>query len=115
MSDESSCVKEVRQEDGATLVALKGGIDLHQTPSVHKVLVDACQTQPSLLVVDLDEVEYMDSSGLGTLVEIFRRVNGYKGRLVLCCMHERVRSVFEITKLDKFFKIYETQEEALRA
>ena len=55
----------------------------------------------------------MDSSGIGTLVEVFRRVNAYKGQLALCGMNDRVHGVFEITKLDKFFKIFATESEAI--
>jgi anti-sigma B factor antagonist len=113
MDQESGTVKEVRQEGAATIVALAGEVDLHHTPEVHKVLVAACQEQPGLLVVNLEAVTYMDSSGIGTLVEVFRRVNGYGGKLVLCGLNDRVHSVFEITKLDRFFKICDSEQEAL--
>jgi anti-anti-sigma factor len=115
MVDISDTVKEVRQKESATVVALAGEFDLHHTPEVHKALVAACQEQPRKLVVNLDEVKYLDSSGIGTLVEVFRRVNGYGGKLVLCGLNDRVLSVFEITKLDKFFKICRTEAEALSA
>ena len=113
MSQESGTVKEVRQVGAATVVSLAGEVDLHHTPEVHRVLVAACQGQPRLLVVNLEAVRYLDSSGIGTLVEVFRRVNGYGGKLVLCGLNDRVHSVFEITKLDRFFKICQSEEEAL--
>jgi anti-sigma B factor antagonist len=97
------------------VVSLVGAVDLHHTPGVHKALVTACEERPRRLVINLTEVTYMDSSGIGTLVEVFRRVNGYQGKLVLCGLNERVRSVFEITKLDKFFSIHSTEDEALNA
>ncbi len=115
MAEASGTVKEVRQAGTATVVALAGEVDLHHTPDVHRALVDACQEQPKKLVVNLKSVTYLDSSGIGTLVEVFRRVNGYGGKLVLCGLNERVHSVFEITKLDRFFKICETEAEALSA
>jgi len=82
---------------------------------VHRALVGACEEKPRRLVVNLEEVSYMDSSGIGTLVEVFRRVNAYDGKLGLCGISPRVRSLFEITKLDKFFKIYDSEPEALSA
>jgi len=115
MAGSSSCIKEVRQDGSAAVVSLTGEIDLHHTPEVHKTLVAVCDRKPTRLVVDLAEVTYIDSSGIGTLVEVFRRVNGYQGKLVLCGLNERVRGVFEITKLDRFFKICNTQAEALAA
>ena len=95
------------------VVTLRGAVDLHHAPAVHKALISACEQRPIRLVVNLTEVSYMDSSGIGTLVEVFRRVNTYKGTLALCGMNERVLSVFEITKLDKFFKLFTTEVEAL--
>lgn len=113
MGTNSSCVKEVRRQGTATVVVLTGEVDLHHTPEVHKALVAACEQKPPSLVINLQEVSYMDSSGIGTLVEVLRRVNAYQGKLGLCHMNDRVYSVFEITKLDHFFKIYKTEAEAL--
>lgn len=113
MPDSDSCIREIRRLGKDMVVALAGAVDMHSTPMVHKVLVSACEEKPQRLVIDLGAVSYMDSSGIGTLVEVFRRVNAYKGKLALCGLNERVRSVFEITKLDKFFQIYATQSEAL--
>ena len=114
MTDEQSCVKEVRDEGSAIVVVLTGTVDMHHTPEVHKALIAACNRQPKGgLVINLQNVTYMDSSGIGTLVEVFRRVNGYNGKLGLCGLNDRVYSVFEITKLDKFFQIYDTEAEAL--
>ena len=124
MAEQHESIKEVRWQplirpDGgggdamAAVVALTGDIDLHHTPGVHQAIVNICERRPALLVIDLRDVHYMDSSGIGTLIEIFRRVNGYGGRLIVCGLNERVRSVFEITRLDKFFKIVSSVEEAL--
>jgi anti-sigma B factor antagonist len=113
MAENGECVKQIRREAGNIIVALKGAIDLHHTPQVHQALVGACDEKPRRLVIDLSAVSYMDSSGIGTLVEVFRRVNAYKGKLALCGLNDRVHSVFEITKLDKFFKIFPSESEAM--
>jgi len=109
----STLVKEVRQEPEATVVVLSGEVDMHQSPALHAALVDVANGRPKRLVLNMSEVGYMDSSGVGTLVELLRRVNGYKGKLALVNLSQRVKSVFEITKLDKFFSIYATEEQAL--
>jgi len=113
MTNSSNCIKEVRKEGAAIVVTLVGEVDLHCTPEVHKALVAACRSKPARLVINLAEVSYMDSSGVGTLVAVFRRVNAYQGKLALCGLNQRVYSVFEITRLDKFFDIYKTEAEAL--
>ena len=113
MQAEPSTVRNVQWNDAAAIVELAGEIDMHQTPSTHRAIVAICQRRPQPLVIDLRDVPYIDSSGIGMLVEIFRRVKGYGGSLRLCGLGERVISVFEVTKLDKFFSIYPGQAEAL--
>ncbi|MCK4660051.1 MAG: STAS domain-containing protein [Phycisphaerae bacterium] len=106
-------VKEVRKKDQAVIVETQGEIDLRHSPQFHKALVKLCEERPPILVIHLGKVAYMDSSGVGTLVEVFRRVKDYGGRLVLVAPSERVRSVFEITRLDQFFTIKDSEAEAL--
>ncbi len=108
----SNLVKDILKSADATVVRLCGDVDLHQSPALHAALVDVAAERPKRLVLNLAEVPYMDSSGVGTLVEVFRRVSGYKGKMVLCGLTSRVHSVFEITKLDRFFTICETEEQA---
>ncbi|MFH1419120.1 MAG: STAS domain-containing protein [Planctomycetota bacterium] len=116
MSDNPNrLVKDVRKAADATVVVLDGDVDLHQSPTLHAALVEVANDRPKKLMLDLRAVPYMDSSGVGTLVEVFRRVSAYKGKMVLFGLNDRVRSVFEITKLDRFFTICEDEEQAGQA
>ena len=65
------------------------------------------------IVVDLSRVSYIDSSGLATLVEMFKKTRTQGGSLGLSGMNDKVKSLFEITKLDKLFSIFKTQDEAI--
>jgi anti-sigma B factor antagonist len=112
---ETNLVRDVRKADEGTLVVLSGDVDLHHSPALHAALVEVASNRPKRLMLDLSGVPYMDSSGVGTLVEVFRRVTAYKGKMVLFGLNPRVRSVFEITKLDRFFTICENEEQAVRA
>jgi len=96
------------------VVHLHGEIDLHQSPGLHEALVDLCSERPARLILNMSEVSYIDSSGVGSLVEIFRRLKRDKGAFVLVAPGPRVMSVLEITRLDKFFAIVSTQEEAMQ-
>ena len=107
-------VQEVREEDGVVLVKLAGEIDMHRTPEVMQAVDEHMRSKPKRVVVDLSEVDYMDSSGVGTLVHLFRQVNSNGGKLILVKPNERVRSVFEITRLGRFFVICQDQQEALK-
>ncbi len=113
MNDTSASIKEIRRGPGATVVVLTGDIDLHHVPEVHPVLLGECSKKPPILIIDLGEVGYMDSSGVGVLVHAFQKVKANKGQLRLIRMNQRVRGIFEITRLDKYFVICETEEEAL--
>jgi anti-anti-sigma factor len=115
MQDENRSVKEIRHRDQAVVVVLAGDIDLQRTPEVHEALKNICQDKPMRVVINLQEVSYMDSSGVGTLVAVFREMSLYNGKMILCGITPRVRALFEITRLDKFFQIHETEEEALQA
>lgn len=111
----SNLVREVRRMGEVIVVLLVGDVDLHESPDLHARLVEIAGERPKRLLLDLSGVPYMDSSGVGTLVEVFRRVTAYKGKLVLFGLTDRVRSVFEITKLDRFFTIRETLDQATEA
>ena len=114
-AEPNSLIKEIRQMGDATVVVLSGDVDLQQSPDLHARLVEVAVERPKRLMLNLTEVHYMDSSGVGTLVEVFRRVSAYQGKLVLFGLNSRVRSVFEITKLDRFFTICETEDQAAQA
>lgn len=87
---------------------------MHRAPQVLKAIEPLLSEGLRRVVIDLSEVTYMDSSGVGTLVHLFRQVKAHDGRLVLVSPNQRVQSVFEITKLDKFFVICKDQQEALQ-
>ena len=111
----SSLVKDVRKVEDATVVTLSGDVDLHQSPALHAALVQVAGDRPKRLVLDLSAVPYIDSSGIGTFVEVFLRVKSYKGKMIFFGLSDRVRCVFEITKLDKFFTICQNEADAVRA
>ena len=115
MADRSGqkLISEVKRIEKCAIVVLSGEVDLHQSPALHAELLEIAKDRPEKFILDLREVGYIDSSGVGTFVDVFRRVNGYKGKMVLVGLNDRVRSVFEITKLDRFFTICDTEEEAL--
>lgn len=108
-------IKQIRNHDSAVVVVLAGELTMRESPAFHSTLIELCHKAPANLVVNLKEVNFIDSSGVGTLTDIFRRVKKYNGRFALVGLNKMVRSVFEITRLDRFFSIYETEEEALKA
>lgn len=108
-------IKQIRNQDGAVIVALAGELTLRESPAFHDTLLELCEQTPVHIVVNLQELTFIDSSGVGTLTDIFRRIKKGDGKFALVGMSKMVRSVFEITRLDRFFSIYETEQEALKA
>ena len=110
----SEIIKEIRRADDAIVVVVAGELTLREAPEFHSDLLELCEESPKILVVELSEVSFIDSSGVGTLTDVFRKMNKRGGRLALVGLRKMVRSVFEITRLDQFLAIFDTEEEALR-
>ncbi len=108
----SDVIRDVNRTPEGIIVHLAGEIDLHQIPDFHAALIDLCAEGTTRIILDLSKVEYMDSSGIGTLVEIFRRLKKENRKLILVSPAERVRSLLEITRLDQYFTVAKSSEEA---
>lgn len=108
-------IREVRRGKTATTVVLAGDVDLHRSPELLKRLTPLVDERPARLILDLRDVSYMDSSGVGTLVKLYREVKAYDGQFTLVALQQWVRNLLEITKLDRFFHICASEEEALEA
>ena len=96
---------EARRDGDRHVISLSGEINLRSSPNLHASLLEIIEGRPDRIILDLSGVSYMDSSGIGTLVEIKRRLERYKGSLILAALQPRVRGLFEITKLEQFFTI----------
>lgn len=103
--------REVR--DGAVVLRPQGEIDLSRSPSLRTEIFQAQRERPPRLVIDLSDVPYMDSSGVATLVEALQNSRKQGSALVLCGLGEKVRSIFEIARLDTVFRIEPDVDAAL--
>ena len=90
-----------------------GDIDLHRSSDFQQALLALAGLKPEVIVLDLSGVAYMDSSGVASLVKLLSRVRRDSIGLKLAALQPRVRSVFEITRLDTVFDIYPSAQEAL--
>jgi len=115
MSAESqdSPVRQVRWIGRAAVVDVEGDIDLSRSTRFQQSLLEVMDRQPERIVVNLTDVGYMDSSGVASLVKLLSRARRQGVTLRLSGLRARVRSIFEITRLDSVFEICATEEEAL--
>ena len=115
MTDTPAFSIESRSDENGHVLALTGEINLRSSPTLHASLLEIIKCRPSRIILDLAGVSYMDSSGIGTLVDIKRRVDRYDGRLILAALQARVRGLFQITRLEQFFTIAADVSEAQSA
>lgn len=94
-------------------LALDGEIDLHESPNVKAKLLPLISQKQPKIVVDLDGVSYIDSSGLALFIEAMQRVQAYGGKFALCSLRPNVRTIFDIARLDQVFRIFPDREAAL--
>ncbi|HAW95627.1 MAG: anti-anti-sigma factor [Phycisphaerae bacterium] len=112
MSSQQNIEVETKTLPAGILLKPKGDIDLSRAPAFRTEIAKGIQKANGAVFIDLNDVPYMDSSGVATLVEALKTTSQSGNRLVLFGMQERVRSIFEIARLDTVFKITETLEQA---
>lgn len=93
----------------------KGAIDLHIAPELRSSLRAMIDTKPKRLVVDLSGVPYVDSSGLAVLIGAMQSLEHDGGVFMLAGAQEAVRTILESARLDQYFLLFPTVEEALAA
>ena len=104
-----------RTEETIPVVLITGDIDLESSPKLREFLKPLSSKKTPLLLLDFSGVNYIDSSGLATLIEYFQAVQGFKGKLALACLSPRVKNVFEIVRLEQIFSLHPDIPSALAA
>jgi anti-sigma B factor antagonist len=102
-----------REVDGKTIVAVGGEIDVYTAPKLRDKITELVAAGVYDLVVDMGEVEFLDSTGLGVLVGGLKKVRAHDGSMRLICNQERLLKIFRITGLAKVFVIHGSQADAL--
>jgi anti-sigma B factor antagonist len=104
-----------RTEGDRTVVTVGGEIDVYTAPKLREQLIDLVSSGNYHLVVDMESVDFLDSTGLGVLVGGLKRVRAHDGSLRLVCTQERILKIFRITGLTKVFPIHASVDEAVSA
>lgn len=103
------------RQDDVSVVTVAGEVDVYTAAQLRAVLDEEIKAGHTRLVVDLDEVSFLDSTGLGVLVGRLKLVRNSSGWLRIVCTNDRILRVFRITGLDKVFGIHDSVEGALAA
>lgn len=97
----------------ACTVALVGEVDVYTSPKLKQELSQIIDDGCLDIIVDLDGLDFIDSSGLGVLVSSLRTVKELGGTIRLVCSKNGILKIFRITGLDKVFPVFATVEEAV--
>lgn len=112
MDERAPLTLAVDQQEDLLVIRPEGDIDLASSPELRTRLRELLADASGRIVVDLEAVPYMDSSGVATLVELLQSCRRDQLDLVLCRLSERVLSVFQIARLDGVFTISASLEGA---
>ena len=107
---------ELARGNGVSTLRFKGErLDAHNSDALKVKIKEIFDGGEKNLLVDLSEVRFIDSSGLGALVSGFKNAVTSKGHLALSGFQDQVRSMFELTRLNRVFDIYTSEQAALAA
>ncbi len=104
---------QIREIQGIPVVELEGEVDLSTSPQFKEIVYRLIDAGRRDIVVDLDGLDFMDSTGLGVLVAVLKKMSLEGGRIRLVCSKRSILKVFNITGLDKVFAIYDNLQRCL--
>ena len=103
----------VRSQDGATVIAVSGELDLASTPALEEELARAAASDSGLVILDLRELEFMDSTGLGLLVTTNKRAQESGRRFALVKGGSQVQRLLSLTGVGERLTLVDSPEELL--
>jgi anti-sigma B factor antagonist len=102
----------VRKEGDHAILEVAGEIDVYTAPKLREKLIELVSDGSHNIIVDLEKVDFLDSTGLGVLVGGLKRVRNHDGSLQLVCTQEKILKIFRITGLTKVFPIHSSVADA---
>ena len=115
MGENFSPATPVLRQDRANVLPLEGDIDLHVSLAVTESLNAVIRKKAERIVIDLSRVTYIDSAGVAALILAMQEVEAYGGKFFLAGLQKTLRSIFEISRLDRTFRIFPDVDAALAA
>jgi anti-sigma B factor antagonist len=104
---------EVKKQDGITVIDVEGQLIVGNRQELKQKVLQELENGERKFLIDFDRTGYIDSSGLGVLVSLSKKIREQGGELRLANLNEDLRTLFELTKLDTLFQISDSRDEAL--
>ncbi len=108
-------IKTPEERPDVTIIYLKGRLDVHYSAEIEEEINKLIDSGKKKLLISLEEVEYLSSSGLRIFIAISRKLKEINGELKLMKLSETTRKIFKIVELIDMFDIYDSEEEALKS
>ena len=106
---------KIRHTENTIILEPAGSLDWSTTDQMRQSLINEIAKQPAMLIVNMRDVYFMDSCGLAALVLGLKRARENRCNLCLCGLQSPVRMIFELTRFDKVFEIFVSEEDAVLA
>ncbi|NLD47517.1 MAG: STAS domain-containing protein [Clostridiaceae bacterium] len=105
---------ETKEVEGIKVIKLTGQVRI-STQNEFKDLLDnlARESEGRTVILSMDGVIYMNSAGLGIIIDTYKKFKEKKGRMILCNLMPDISKLFEVTRLNRFIEIYDTEVDAL--
>jgi anti-sigma B factor antagonist len=104
-----------RSKGEVVILDISGEIDLYNAPEIKDFINKMIEQKKYKVIINLKNVTYIDSSGIGALISSLSNLKKFHGGLKIVNVFASVKKVFELTKLTSFFEIYDSEEEAVKA
>ena len=106
---------ETSKRGDCDVLTLRGEIDVYTAPRLRQAIIDLVEGGARRIVVDMQAVDFLDSTGLGVLVGGLKRVKIQEGELSIVTGQDKILKIFDITGLNKVFSIHDSLDSAVGA
>jgi len=103
-----------KKTDDIVLIYLKGHLDIYITGQIEKKIIEVISANPECnLIINLTDVDYVSSAGLGVFISIMSKLKKSQRKLALCSLNYTVRRIFNVVKFYDMFDVFKTEIEAI--
>ncbi|MDI9514467.1 MAG: STAS domain-containing protein [Clostridiaceae bacterium] len=105
---------KIAEKNGLVIASIEGQIRISTQDDFMEHLDSLCDSKGTQTVLlDMEKVSYMNSGGIGIIIDTFKKFRDKGGQLILCGLIPDINRLFEVTKLNRFIKIYSCADDAL--
>jgi anti-anti-sigma factor len=106
---------DITQSDGGVIVRLVGSASMEHCERLNESLLEAVSSDPEFLVLDMAQLEFICSIGLGAIVAAYLRARKRNSRFAIGAPNEAIQEILQVTKLDTILDVYDKTDQALEA